>query len=422
MANSFERITKYLTKALDTVFATESKTAVLENGSKFIDVNFDEVGYVKIMDLLMDGLSDYYRANSNTGSGDYTNFNGTGHNDGYKVGAVKSKWKMYELTQDRGKQFQVDNMDNEEQAGAIIGNLLSEFLRTKVVPEVDAYRFAKIASTAKSSLGNLVTETPVTTKGNASEITHLFNNAFKWLTEHEVPEDEQIIFVSPEVWTTISNTEEIYKKLTQEEYKSEKGVTFNFSAYMGRPIVVVPSSRFVSAVTTGDNGWQPATGAKAINYMVVSKKAIVPIVKLQKSKIFGPDAVQDFDGYKVNFRMYHDVIIPANKIIGAYVSLSSTAASSKTSKVDVALSKDGSNYVLDGVYTQPAGMLGTVIHAATAFTLGATATSAQLQTAIDVGDSFAESGTSTDGKEYFALVDGSNKIIAVSDAVTLPTA
>lgn len=418
MANNFERITKYLTKALDTVFATDSKTAVLENGSKFIDLNFNEVGYVKVMNILMDGLSDYYRANSNTGSGDYSNFNGAGHNDGYKVGAVNSRWKQYPLTQDRGRQFQIDNMDNEEQAGQVIANLLSEFLRTKVVPEVDAYRFAKIASTAKVSLGNLVSETPVTTKGNASEITHLFNKGFEWLIDHEVPSEDQIIFVSPETWTVIANSEELYKKLSQEEYKSERGVTFHFAAYEGRPIVVVPSSRFVSAITTGSNGWQPATNAKKINYMIVSKRAIIPIVKLEKSKVFGPDVVQDFDGYKVNFRMYHDVIIPENKVLGAYVSLSTTSATSATSKVSVALTKDGSKYILDGVYTQPAGLLGKVIHGSTAYTLGGTATAAQLATAISIGDEFAETGTA-DNKEYFALVDGSNTIIAISDAVVL---
>lgn len=418
MANSFEMITKYLSKALDTVFATESKTAVLENGSKYIDVNFDEVGYVKVMDMLMDGLSDYYRANSNRGNGDRTNFNGTGHNDGYAVGSVNTKWTIYELKQDRGKQFQVDNMDNEEQAGAVIGNLLAEFLRTKVVPEVDAYRFAKIASTARTSLGNLVTETPTTTKGDANEITHLFNNGFKWLVEHEVPEEEQVIFVSPEIWTTLANTEELYKKLTQEEYRSERGVTFHFPTYEGRPIIVVPSSRFLSEITTGANGYQPTSTAKVINYIICSKKAIVPIVKLQKSKIFGPDNVQDFDGYKVNFRMYHDIIIPKNKVIGCYVSLSTTTAGTKSSRVDVSVTKNGSKYILEGVYTQPAGMLGKLIHGSTAFTLGATATTAQLNTAIDIGEEFSETGTA-DGKEFFALVDNSNTIIAVSTEVTL---
>ena len=58
MANVISTITKYMTKAVDTVFATESKTAVLENGSKYIDFSFESAGQVKILDILMDGLSD----------------------------------------------------------------------------------------------------------------------------------------------------------------------------------------------------------------------------------------------------------------------------------------------------------------------------------------------------------------------------
>lgn len=421
MANNFGQITKYLTKAVDTVFATESKTALLENGQKYIDVSFEQAGYVRILDILMDGLSDYHRANSNKATNGYTNYNGVGHNDGYAVGDATAKWVVYPLAYDRGKQFQIDNMDNEENAGLIIANLLSEFLRTKVVPEVDAVRFSKIAGTAYSSLGNLVTETPTTTKGDANEILHLWNKGFEWLTEHEVPEEEQVIFVSPSTWTTLNNTEELYKKLTQEEYRSEMGVKFNFPAYNGRPIIVVPSDRFYNKIDVGSNGYAPATDSKVINYMIVSKKAIVPVVKLQKSKIFGPDAVQDFDGYKVNFRLYHDVIIPKNKITGCYVSLSAVAATTKSSVLNVALSKVSTGYTLDAFFTMPAGMNGTIIHNSTAFTLGATASSAQLGKAIAVGDTFTATTTSAT-TEYFALVDRSNKIIAVSSAVTLPTA
>ena len=43
---------------------------------------------------------------------------------------------------DRGRMFTVDNMDNAETAGLAFGRLASEFIRTKVAPEVDAFRFA----------------------------------------------------------------------------------------------------------------------------------------------------------------------------------------------------------------------------------------------------------------------------------------
>lgn len=419
MANSVIGIEKYVTRALDTVLATESKSALLENGSKFIDFSFEQAGYVKIADILMDGLSDYYRANSKTNGTNRTNYNASGvHGDGYVVGNVDFKWRIYELTQDRGKQFQVDNMDNEEDAGQIMANLLAEFLRTKVVPEIDAYRFAKIAGATYATLGNRVTETPVVTKGNANEILHLWNKAFEWLTEHEVPEEDQLIFISPAINTLLSNTEELYKKLTQEEYRSERGVTFKLKAYEGRPIVVVPSDRFYDKITMSQNGYYPSEGAKVLNYIVCSKKAIVPIVKLQKSKVYGPDVVQDFDGYKMNFRLYHDVIIPKNKVIASYVSVSATDAKTKTAKVDVALTETSTKgvYRVDGVYTLPAGLRGTLIYkaGATAFNLGDVDNTA---TEVAEGDTF----DSTNATAQFAVKDSTNAIIAVGTVTGLNT-
>ena len=416
MANSFARIEKFMTRAVDTVLATESKTAILENGSKYIDLNFNEAGYVKIAEILMDGLSDYYRAGSSIAdNGSYSNRNADGKRDGYNVGNTSLKWRVYPLSQDRGRQFQIDEMDNEETAGIMIANLLTEFLRTKVIPEIDAYRFSTIAANAYASLGNLVSETPVTTKGNASEITHLWVKAFEWQTEHGVPEDDQVIFVSPAVWSICANTEEIYKTFTDKTVTTERGVDFSLKAFMGRPIVVVPSDRFFNKIVMDANGYLPASDSKVINYIVCSKKCVVPVVKLQKSKVFGPDVNQDFDGYKVNFRLYHDIIVPKNKIVGCYVSLSATAASSKSALLSVALSATGTSgtYRLDGAFTNPAGMLGNVIYSASAITLGATPES---PTVIAQGESFAATGTAG----YFGLIDGAGKVIAISGSVALP--
>lgn len=414
MANNFELITKYITNAIDTVFATESKSAIFERGEKFMDLNFKEAGYVKIANMLLDGLSDYYRAGHNNANGGYSNYNGEGHNDGYKVGSANVTWEIKELRYLRGKQFQIDETDNEETAGLLIANILREFLRTKVVPEVDAVRFSTIASSANAFLGNLVTETPVSAKGDASEIIHLFNKGFEWLTEHEVPEDEQVILVSAPTWTVIQNSEEINKFITQEDLRSERGVTFRVNAYNGRPIISVPSDRFYSSIVVDDAGYRPASGAKVINYMIVSKKAIVPVVKVEKAKIFGPSVVQDFDGYKVNFKLYHDTIIPSNKLVGCYVSLGETSASEKANLVSVALTKTATagTYTLDGFYTVPAGLRGTLIHKATAFTLGTTDNASAV---LPVGATFK----ATAATEYFAVKDDSNKIIATGKAVGL---
>ena len=173
--NSFELIEKYLPKAIDKYFFEDSKTAILEQGSKFIDVNFNETGYVKIASILMDGLSDYYQTQQNsegfvnpvnarpgTDAPNYAAYAGNieeNGRDGFYIGNTSITWEIFRLQWVRGKQFRIDYISDEETAGIIIGNAVEEFNRTKVIPEVDASRFGVIAGKANASLGNLVTET-----------------------------------------------------------------------------------------------------------------------------------------------------------------------------------------------------------------------------------------------------------------------
>ena len=419
MANSIAVITKYLPKVVDRVFAEESKTALLMSGGKYIDINFKEAGYVKIFSILMDGLSDYYRANhvgvqnSLAYSHDNQN-NGANFRDGYARGNVSGDWEIFKLRYDRGKQFVVDNMDNEETAGQIIANLLSEFLRTKVVPEVDIVRFSTIASKCNATLGNLVTET-------IAENTALKNiiSAQEWLKDHEVPEEDQILFVSPAFNTLLQNSTELTKFITQADFKSESGVTFRLNAFNGMPIVVVPSDRFYTDVIVGQNGYYPTATSKVINYMICSRKACVPIVKLEKYKIWTPETQDDIDGYKVNLRIYHDLIIPKNKVVGSYVSVSNTAAITKASLLELALVTGSvqNAYKVDGVYTIPSGMLGSIISSKNAFTLNSKPTidGATIKKVDVTGGDNVE----TEAKVYFAMVDGAGSVIAISKQITL---
>lgn len=419
MANNFTAITKYITQAVDTVFAEESKTALLENGQKFINVNFDEAGYVKVLSILMDGLSDYYRVNGGTVANSYAHHQDA-QGDGYHKGNVDTSWEIFKLRYDRGKQFQIDARDDEESASLIIGNLLTEFLRTHVVPEVDAMRFSAIAGKCYESLGNLANATPTATKGNTG-IIHLLNVGFEWLSQHEVPSEDQIIFVSPSVMTLLKETNELTHFISQEDMRSDRGINFTIPAYDGRPVIAVPDSRFYTdAQVYPQGGFGPKVGDSAkINFMIVSKKCAIPIVKIEKTQVFAPNVVQDFDGYKVNFRMYHDLIIPKNKIIGAYTCYDSSklAQANYASSLSVALSAGATKgtSVVDGVYTTPAGMLGTLYSSASAFALQ----SAPASTAVVVpqdGTEFTPTGNSL----YFALVSNGVVVATTASAVSVP--
>lgn len=431
--NSFELITKYLPQAVDKYFVQDSKTAILEQGTKFVDVNFNETGYVKIASILMDGLSDYYQAQGNSvdylapsterpvDGADYASYAGNigvGQRDGFAIGGTTLKWEIFRLQYVRGKQFRIDYIANEETAGVVIGNAVEEFNRVKVIPEVDACRFGLIADTASLSLGNMFTETI-----NENEIIKKFNAGFEWLSEHEVPAEQQIIFVSPTVNTLIRNTTELVKFITQGDYRSNAGIDFTVEKYMGRPIIEVPSNRFFTNVLLTQNGYRAQAISKSINYMIVSAKAVVPIRKLEWSKVYDPEqsGIAGFHGYLINYLLYHGVVIPQNKITGVYVSVSNADASTKVNTLSVATVAGNVQYgwKLKNYFSNPAGLRGYVVYSYTeAFTLGGAISSVGT---VNEDYFVAEQGvenTALVGQTtaYFGLVDASGTIIATSGA------
>jgi len=408
--NSFERITRFDTQAFDAVFAAESKSAIFQNGGKFIDLSFKEAGWVKLYNMQVDKLGNYIRAGGTGGGDGYAQYNGTESRVGYPMGSASGGWDLYHLRYNRGRQIPIDSMDDEETANLIMANLQKEFWRTAVIPEIDTVTFSTIAGKCSVSLGNLSASETIA----ANTILSKFDEAFQSMTELGVPEDEQVILVNPKVYTLLKQTTELTRFITQSDLT---GVKREVEAYSGRPIIVVPSDRFYTNVEVNANGYGPGLTSKLINFEIVSKKAIVPIRKLENTRILSGNNVPNFDGYLMDVHVYHDVIVPKNKVIGCYTSVSDTDATTVANllKVDIKY-VDGTNYTLDNYFTVPSGINGTIVHSDTAFTAGTVYNSA---VAIYKGSDFEAIDT---GTEYFAILDKStNTALAVSSAVTMPT-
>ena len=125
------------TLAYATLFMQElDKQVVAGATSGWMEGNAGLVVYkggntVKIPKLSMDGLGNYDR--------------GTG----FAQGAATLAYETRTMTQDRGRTFMLDSMDiDETNFVASASNLMGEFQRTKVIPEIDAYRYSTIAALA----------------------------------------------------------------------------------------------------------------------------------------------------------------------------------------------------------------------------------------------------------------------------------
>jgi hypothetical protein len=389
MANKINLIAKYSPEILDEIFAKEAVTAVLERNNGLL--KFTSVKTVLIPTIQMDGLGDYTRADQ------------AGY--GYSEGSADITWESHTLSKDRGKQFKIDNMDDEETQGLVVGNLLDQFVRTKEVPEVDAYRLSTLYSLAYSD--QVVSETIAD-----NTIIGKFNTAFQKFADLEIPEDEQVIFVSNAVMTLIRNSTELVKRIYQEDYKNPAGLTFTVTKYEGRPIIPVPARRFYTAYVFGDNGFVPASGAKLMNFMLVHFNAALPIKKHQVLKTFGPEVVQDFDGFKLNHRLYHDIFVPKNKRVAIFASVSAVDAAIDAVRFVTIAGAVQNGTIIKDVYTGTVrGTLKYLLSATAVGSLALPAIGASLSSYTNLVEG-AEIAASTNVSIIVAVADGAGNALA----------
>ena len=76
-------------------------------------------------------------------------------------GAVKVSNTSYTMTMDRGRSFQIDREDNDETGVAgLAGQVMGEFIRTRVAPEMDAYILSKLAKLASDKTHTVTATLP----------------------------------------------------------------------------------------------------------------------------------------------------------------------------------------------------------------------------------------------------------------------
>lgn len=301
MANSIALAQKYL-PLLDEVYKQESKTAILDA----TQVDFTGSNTVKVFKTAMDGMGNYDR------------------NQGFVPGSVTGTWETLTLTKDRGRSFIVDRMDNEETLDMAFGTLAGEFIRTKVVPEIDAYTFAKLAGATGIDSATAADITIGTT-----DVPALVEEAERSMNENEVPQEGRILFISESAYAGLRN------KVEKVILNSENAVNGHILMFDGMRIVRVPQSRFYTAITMQDGktsgqeagGFIGTTGAYKINFMIVHPSAVTKVMKHVLPRIFSPDVLQSADGWKFDYRAYYDVFAYQNKAKGIYLHAGSTALS-----------------------------------------------------------------------------------------------
>ena len=277
---------------LDEVYKAESKTAIFDTPNP----QWTGAKTVNLFDFAAVGMGNYDRDN------------------GYVMGDATAGWTPYTLEIDRGRAYQIDEMDNEETLDMTVASALSEIERVEVVPEVDAYRIAKWAGTTGVD-GTTGTVTPGTT-----DVADLVAAAEQAMDDNEVPEEGRILLVSAKSYRTLKSN------IERRIINSENNVNYTVEYFDDMRLIRVPQGRFNTAITlnapttsAGVGGFTvPATG-KAINFMIVHPSAIMQVLKHRVVRVFSPEQNIEADAYRLNFRFYHDTFVKKNKVKGIYV-------------------------------------------------------------------------------------------------------
>lgn len=285
MANAIELAKSYV-PLLDEVYAREVLTSDLDGAPELVQQGANANELIIPM-MSMQGLADYSR------------------NSGYVQGDVTLKSETVKCNFDRGRMFWVDSMDDLETAGVAFGRLAAEFIRTKVGPELDAFRFATYCS--ETGVG----KKQETLADGAAVISALSTGATA-MDEAEVPETDRYLYITPT----------LYRLVTNLDTTKSREILDSFTK-----IVRVPQSRFYTAIDqlsggTGEEagGYEKAEDASDLNFMIVHKPAVIQYHKHTAPKIVTPDANQDGDAYKYGYRLVSIADIYAKKLAGVYAS------------------------------------------------------------------------------------------------------
>ncbi|MBR6572320.1 MAG: hypothetical protein IKK77_01200 [Clostridia bacterium] len=282
--NSIETAQMYAGE-LDKVFEAKSATAFFADNA--LRTKFVGAKTVIIPDVEFEGLSDYDRAG------------------GFANGAVSVQNTSYTMSMDRARSLQIDREDMDESGiASLAGKILGEYVRTKVIPECDAYVISKLAKVAIAK-GNLLAN------GSLDKPYEAFCSLVNEVQSVAGYDEELVCFMDSHAYAALSASSEISKLITVSDFKQGE-VNLKVKSINGIAIIPVVSERMKSAYTfqnTEAGGFKAADGAREVFMLVLPKTAAHLVKKTEKMRIFTPEQNVDADAYKFDYRIYYDVFV-----------------------------------------------------------------------------------------------------------------
>lgn len=277
MPNKIEIAKKYI-PTLDKIYKLGSLTSVLD-GNPELAKEGANAGELLVAKIKVDDMADYDKTK------------------GYTDGSVTLEWETIKADYDRGRMFTVDNVENKDSADLAFGQLANEFIRTKVTPEIDAWRFSKYANAKNIGKAN-----GALTTGDA--VIKALRAAATAMDEKEVPAEGRILFITPTLKGLVDDLDTNKSRAIMDKFAK---------------VVEVPVSRFDAGITLKKDGGIEKKKANALNFMVIHPSATIQYPKHVAPKIVTPEQNQNADAWKFGYRLVGVCQVYENKTDGIYV-------------------------------------------------------------------------------------------------------
>lgn len=308
MANSISLASKYQALTEET-FKYKATSSVLDTPSE--RVRFMGANAILIGKMDLDGLAEGSRKSAIV-SGDVT-----------------LTWQTLTMSKHRSRSFSVHQFDNEESMDQSFGQVMGYFLKNKAIPEVDAYRYEKMATAAVANSKSEDATLAADTTEAAVKV------GIVSLMEDEALQDGGFLFITPTVW------HHLLSDTGTKFFQTNSGNAFyddQFMRYENLKIVLVPQKRFYATVDYYDgvtnDGTDETVGGyvdagKDINFLIVDPASVIQVVKheiprffapnSEMNRIYGADGVnQDGNFWKFDYEIYHDLFVLDELVDGIY--------------------------------------------------------------------------------------------------------
>lgn len=302
------------TLATATLFQnTLDKAAIQEATTGWMDANAGQVLYnggaeVKIPKMTVQGMGDYDR------------------DKGYQQGGVTLEYETRKMTQDRGRKFQLDPVDiNENNFVTTAASVMTEFQRMYVVPEIDAYRISKIATEAiTAKIAGMVAYGYTPGAANTSALRKA-KEGIKAVRDNGY-NGPLVIHATSDFIMEVEM--ELAGKITAVTF-SKGGIDTKVPSIDGVPFILTPANRMYTAITLYDGktagqeagGYIKGTTGLDINFMVMPRTTPIAITKQDIMRIFDPTINQNLNAWQMDYRRFHDIWVLDNKLNSVYLNI-----------------------------------------------------------------------------------------------------